>query len=352
MQTVNCFQCQTINSNDSNFCKSCGTQMKCKKCSHQIESDSRFCSSCGEIVIQSKTSDNSPMNKLDFEQKGNSKKMNASFTNEVGMYFASAFNSLVSTQPLKPNNPFQKAIALPSPKNMGQPELPFSNIQDAEIIDNDYSSIVGKIFRETEEGKLEIVDNRLKEKSGFDKIKRLSVLFLYAQKMRGNDAVSREDLNGIITQQKLKLVDLRKFLAGDAKKYINHKDNGTYSVLTGGEEYAVEILNQIANTDYKATPTKAGRKPGKKQTDKTKIGSPSESSLKMKPSALESLKLMVSENYFKEKRSLNDMTVFCEQKRATKYSPQNIQMALKRLVHDKILDRDKNNDGVYEYWKK
>jgi len=63
-------------------------------------------------------------------------------------------------------------------------------------------------------------------------------------------------------------------------------------------------------------------------------------------------KILLSENYFSQKRKLSDVVKYCEEKRATKYSSQNLQNTANRLVKDQILDRGKNSEGQYEYWKK
>jgi hypothetical protein len=237
--------------------------------------------------------------------------------------------------------------------NNAPTEMPF-HIQDAEVV-NDYSELITKIFKENESGKLEIIDNRLKEKSKLDKMKRLVVLFLFARKLMGIDSISREELNEIINREKLADGNYRNFMSKEGSKYFSTKEKGNLSLLVGGEDYAKEILDQIANSDFKPATSKAGRKSGKKNSNnssESSNGQETKSNKSSSPSALEMCNILIKEDYFSTKRKLNELVEYCEEKKAYKFSPQNLQYALNRLVKDQILERGKNNTGQYEYSKK
>ncbi|MBS1587952.1 MAG: zinc ribbon domain-containing protein [Bacteroidetes bacterium] len=355
METTKCNNCNGENVSTSIFCKNCGSQLRCKQCNEIIDTAANFCNSCGATVIAHNNVMNRAINKLEFEQKGNSKSFTAAFTDEVGIYFAGAFNALISGHPLPPKNPFQRSLnpignkRIDSPTSNGKEHN--NHIQDAEIVTDDYAAVIAKIFKQDENGKLEVIDNRLKEKSEYDKIKRLTILFVYAKKLTGVEIVTREELNDIITQQKLTGATFRKFLSADASKFVSQKETG-YSLLAGGEEAAEQFLKEIANPDHKAIPSKAGRRTTKKSG---KEGDPAAKDAKgnssSKPSALEMCNILISDGFFNQKRKLNDIVSYCEEKRATKYSPQNLQYALNRLVKDQVLQRGKNADGQYEYYK-
>lgn len=356
MNTINCSNCQSELAIESVFCKQCGTQLKCKKCGTSREGNANFCIACGESFSLISGNTERAINKIEFSQKGNSKTMTANFTDEVGVYLAGAFNSVVTGHPIPPKNPFRNSLQITSGKNNGNGVIreAASNIQDVEVIEVNFADTIAKIFKQNDDGRLEIVDNRLKEKSKFDKIKRLSVLFVYAKKMSGEESSARDELNNLITQEKLSINDFRKFLSTDAQKYFSVKENGSFSLLTGGKDYAEQILDQIANPDYKPNQSKAGRKAVKKSTSGSSANTESNGNKKsgsINPSALEMMKKLATENYFSNNRKLNDIVAYCGEKKAVKFSPQLVSIALSRLIKDEVLDREKK-EGQYEYWKK
>jgi RNA polymerase subunit RPABC4/transcription elongation factor Spt4 len=268
-----CYNCESENSENSIFCKNCGNILKCQNCNTIISENSKFCVNCGTDLLNSNYKSTRAVNKLEFSQKGNSKQFNAEFTDEVGVYFATAFNSLVSGTPLPAKNPFQKNFQLTGGKvNLNGDDNKTTEFPEAEFVELDESIILLKIFKQTDEGKLEIIDNRVKEKSTYDKVKRLTILFLYAKKLSGIDLVGRNELNAFISQEKLRLSDLRQYISKDGKSHISVKDNGNLSILTGGEDYARDILKQVNDQNYSPTKSKGGRKPGKKTTTNTKKG--------------------------------------------------------------------------------
>lgn len=356
METINCGNCQSELPVESVFCKQCGTQLKCRKCGTAREGNANFCIGCGESFSLISGSTERAINRIEFSQKGNSKTMTANFTDEVGVYLASAFNSVVTGQPIPPKNPFRSPLQINSGKSNGNGFVKdtSSNIQDAEVIDVDSTSTLAKIFKQNDDGKLEIIDNRLKERSKHDKMKRLSVLFLYAKKLSGVDSVSRTELNAIVGTEKLVDNNYRNFLAKEGLKYFSLKADGTFSLLAGGNDYAEQILEEITNPDYKPNQSKAGRKSGKKSGSSSTSNTESNGSKKSasnNPSALEMMKNLNGENYFSNNRKLNDIVIYCREKKTVKFSSSSISIALSRLVKDGVLDRERK-DGQYEYWKK
>ena len=55
-RVIVCSQCKTENSNDSKFCKSCGSPLvkTCPYCNHVLNNDSIYCENCGMKVDSSK----------------------------------------------------------------------------------------------------------------------------------------------------------------------------------------------------------------------------------------------------------------------------------------------------------
>lgn len=356
MNQINCYNCKSEISSEATYCRNCGIQVKCTVCKSNLNEGENFCFNCGEKIFSNIKSENRAVNNIEYVQKGNSKTFKANFTDNVGVYLAGAFNSVITGQALPPKNPFQKTLQKPVFPNHNNTASMSSmdSIEEAEIIEVDYASAIAKIFKQTDDGRLEIIDNRFKEKSQRDKMKRLSVLFLYAKKALNVDNVTRKELNDIIVSNKLGGGNFRKFLSNEATRYFSTKEDGSFYLLAAGEEEARKILNEINNPDFHASVSRSGRKAGKKssQNNSSLTEKESKASNTSNPSALEMCTTLIEAEYFSNKRKLNDICLYSEQKKARKYSPQSFQSALSRLVKDQILERDKNTDGQYEYWKK
>src|SRR5262245_23127038 len=61
---------------------------------------------------------------------------------------------------------------------------------------------------------------------------------------------------------------------------------------------------------------------------------------------------LIKEGFFKTKKKIGDIVEHCSHKLALKIKPNDISGRLARLVRDGTLDREKNQDGQYEYISK
>lgn len=255
-------------------------------------------------------------------------------------------------------NPFHKqpgiqSLNLGSPPSANGKERP-DPIQDAIVVnDDELTDVLGKVFKD-ESGKLVLKDNRLKERSKFDKAKRLVVLFCYARKLINAEPVLREEINEIISREKLNDGNYRAFMSKEVLKYLSEQEKGSYTILAGGEDFAKEILNQIANPEFTPVKAKGGRKGGKRNTNDSNTTSNGKATKgsSATPSAMETCKQLIQEGYFAKAKTLNLIVQHCKEKLALSLTPPNLGMALNRLVKDKILERGKNKENQYEYWKK
>lgn len=351
-----CFQCEVEVIGSPAFCKNCGVQLRCRQCKHELEKDAKFCSECGSKASEDAVNLNPAVNEFEYDQKGNSKKVKAKFTDNVGVFFASAFNTVIGGSSNFNRNPFQRQLGASSANlnglSLGNGKDKNEVIQDAILVNEDeLSEVLGKVFKD-EGGKLVLKDNRLKERSNLDKAKRLVVLFCYARKLMNAEPVTREEINEIISREKLNGGNYRAFMSKEVLKYLSEAEKGSYTILTGGEDFAKEILTQIASPDYIPSKTKGGRKGGKRNPAETSLNGKSSKGSGSTPSAMETGKQLIKEGYFSKAKTLNEIVQYCRDKLAFNYSPQSLGMALNRLVRDKALERGKNKENQYEYWKK
>ena len=64
------------------------------------------------------------------------------------------------------------------------------------------------------------------------------------------------------------------------------------------------------------------------------------------------LSQLIEEGFFKANRTLNAIIDYSGKKKARKFKANELSGPLARFVRDHRLDRDKNKDGQYEYFKK
>lgn len=128
-------------------------------------------------------------------------------------------------------------------------------------------------------------------------------------------------------------------------------------VLTGTEEVEVKNTGKSDSTQRRKKPPARKAKisvggDGKETLPKAKgkktgkrIGTSS------RPGPLEMVNRLISEGFFNKKKSLNEILVFCKEKYAYVYKNNDFSPTLGRAVRSKLLSREKNTEGQYEYIK-
>lgn len=126
-------------------------------------------------------------------------------------------------------------------------------------------------------------------------------------------------------------------------------------VFTGSEE--IEVIDTEMGEPKKRRKKPIGRKgkpsgvggglenPQKGKNEGKRTGSSS------RPGPLEMVNRLISEGYFNKKKSLKDIMVYCKEKYAYVYRNNDFSPTLGRAVRSKLLNREKNAEGQYEYIK-
>lgn len=353
---ITCQKCASALSTEALFCFNCGTQVKCKECQTTLNKGAMFCTNCGTHVMKAEQSTlTTPLNKVEYEQKGDAKKLNANFTDEVGFIFANALNGMIGGHPVS-RSPFHKTLhssAAATGNKSAALSIP-AHAENKAPVDVQYTELLNDalsvIFKQREDGTLELSDGRVKEKNQFDKVRRLCLLYMYAQKTLNIETVSREQLLTIIKAAKLSgNSNFRKYLSMDTGKSFSKRDNGDFALLGAGEDEAKKILAEICNPEIEQVNLKPRKRPDKSTKSATKETT---QGVPMTGSALAVLKSLLDDQYFDSKRKLGDIVGHCKEKKAVSLSSQSISNVLARLVKDNLLERQKSDDGGYEYWKK
>ncbi len=103
-----------------------------------------------------------------------------------------------------------------------------------------------------------------------------------------------------------------------------------------------------ADESSKSKPTRRRKVKGKKEprTIEKKTSRPG------KHGPITVLEELIKDGFFKEKRTLKAIIDYCAKKKARNFRQSDLSGPLGRFVRDQKLDRDKNQDGQYEYFTK
>lgn len=211
---VNCPKCNASLVERGSFCKSCGAQARCLNCKDLLEPDAVACVECGTLVSQGKNGA-APIlraepvaakrNTISFHEDRNSRTFSASLTDEaIGSMsdpLAEFFVHRGAQRITTPRVPGPQDIVIEHGKALppGAPSPPPPAPPAAETDDKLRAA---KLFRENGQT-LNLIDRRLKAKSGQDFVKRLTCLFLYAHELHGRFQVPRADVIAVLKEGKI-----------------------------------------------------------------------------------------------------------------------------------------------------
>ncbi|WP_342089286.1 hypothetical protein [Dyadobacter sp. OTU695] len=255
------------------------------------------------------------MNKLDYEQKGDSRKLKSRFTNEVGSVFAEAFGIMLggNVQSRRIQNPFAGGSSFikvnPTAKSSSR-EL--TNISDAEYAtidaDTGHSDVLPRYFR-LEDNKLKLVNSRVKHSGKLDQSIRIAILTLYAYECADHAEVEKSVLSELLNSTKLYDTHFQGWLA-KCDEIV--KSSSKLQLSVPGREIALEILKEIADDSvikgsiaFSKT-SRGGRRTKRKQTNDSASGveQKAKSSNPRKKGAAYYFGVLIDEGYFGQKRKI------------------------------------------------
>ena len=221
---MTCPNCTEALSERGSFCKFCGAQARCLECKELLEPAAKACVECGTLLGQGNTITNTngatprgpsqalPANRnsITYREDRNSRDFEASSTDtsmqSVGTVLAEVFAQRgvgrITTH--AGAHGFQKEPAVHDAlKGIAAPE---TNIQPQDISDDEPApadlSRIAKIFRSNGDA-LELIERRLKAKSGMDYVRQLTYLFLYAHELHGRHWTPQADIFAILRDGKV-----------------------------------------------------------------------------------------------------------------------------------------------------
>jgi hypothetical protein len=117
------------------------------------------------------------------------------------------------------------------------------------------------------------------------------------------------------------------------------------NVVSGGAVKPAATSEQEA---HQTPQRRASRRPAQKKANGFDGAPPKSTARKTPKRALEDLS---TEGYFSQHRLVGDIAKYLKVNRALTFKTSSLQVALNRLVQDKQMQRGKNAEGQFEYWK-
>lgn len=364
MDLIVCINCKSefIKSENTFYCPKCLAQNICKFCGNQLVKGSIGCVNCGSPI--NSNFNNDAINKIEYEQKGETKKFTATFTNTIGENLVLSLGSLFGNSVLKPTNsinPFShKTITTQNIKDNNL-QSKTSTFDEALIVDetdgNELNNVIEKIFR-VEDDKLILVNQRVKQTGKLDHAIRLSLLTLYGYSCLGKKQVPRSILNEILNHAKVYDSNYRKWMSKCDE--ISKLENGDILELSlPGITSTKNILKEFVDSNIESGSIKfSGLNRSKRKKKKNeailegKNIEPSKKTVTSKKTPLQNIEELIQENYFSDKHRIKDIISFMKDKKATTITNSTLSTVLGRLVKNSKLKREKNSsDGQYEYFK-
>lgn len=350
-----CFNCSKEIPNKENyfFCSKCLTQVKCKACSENLEKDAIGCSNCGTSISEVKSTSNA-VNNIEFEQNGEKKKFVANFTDHIGEGLVSTLSGLFLGANIKStNNPFSTNKNLHVPQHATVKKDSFEDAVVIDIGDDELNQSLTKIFR-FDRDKIVLINTRVKQSGKLDHAIRLSLLTLYAYSVFGKAQIARALLNEILNHAKVYDGNYRVWMANCDE--ISKLENGEIIELSlPGITAAKNILLEFNDPGIDKGKTEFSGSKSKKRKKKKTGEEANESDLSKKSnsknSPLQSVEELIKDNYFSKKRKINEVAQYLKDNKATVISTSSLSTVFGRLIKGSKINREKNSDGQYEYYK-
>jgi len=304
--------------------------------------DALGCGNCG-TRIESIDGNQKTLNQIEFEQKGDSKKFKAIFSDNVGHDLVSTFGGMIGIQLPKGKHGTTQfsRIAIDNHNNREKNQID----QD----DNDLLvEALNKVFK-IDGDKLILQTANLKCKTGLDKAIRVSLLTILGCKYLLNlEDTKRSMITDMLNRAKLNLGSFRAWIGRSEE--IGKKGGGLVFLTTNGLPVAIQVLNEIIDPDIIEGSISFSKNNGAKRKNKGNAEGGAEPNKKSSKSPKEYLTKLIEENFFDTKRTLSDIVKHLKDNHAVIIETSDISGHMGKLVGSKQLKRIKGESKIYEYF--
>lgn len=242
METIStCFSCEMSLPPEAKFCLECGTKVRCSSCATALVKGSKFCFNCGDAVANESKSA-SAMNSIEFNETENGRNFKAAFTDSVGKSISESFGQFMANR-LNQTKALNAAVSKEEKEDAIELKAELIN-QGPSVSERDERTKqlnVTRLFRDKDD-KVILIEPRLKATGKLDYAKRLTYLFLFYSKEKGQDSVTRSSITNIIESVGLYDGNFKAWISS-APDLLNEKDG--VSLRIPGEEVAKKCLSDV-----------------------------------------------------------------------------------------------------------
>jgi hypothetical protein len=284
-QNMDCPNCGEALSERGSFCKFCGGQARCMNCKEVLEPFAAACVECGTKIGASAGAKpqngggyhppQAPRNKITYREDQNGRNLDADFSDStmqafgdvLGFFFASRG---VGQQPANSRLSFREQSAgklpgkaLPAPPNPNTAVL----VDDPPEQKTDLAHI-SEVFQPNGE-ELELIESRLKAKSGRDYVRRLTYLCLYANELHGRQWTAKSSLIAILKDGKVWDPNASRWLS--TKQGFREDGEERLQLIKGGRDDAqkalLEVVDPSVTDDWHPDRKKVAKRGPRKKRD-------------------------------------------------------------------------------------
>lgn len=363
-----CPSCNNELSERALYCASCGVQAKCKACRDILDLKAHFCVSCGTPVGEgssihperaSRPDRVLSHNIIEFSEDAKSRHFHAevsdaavdSVSQSLGIFLSQRIGKPVSRVQRQTSN-LDEVIVDGTDDIKDYEDDPHPIIEGAKALPvGSDLEILQRIFRRTG-NKLELEDSRLKQNSQQDFVRRLTVLFLFAHELYGQQTVPRTDLNAILTKAKVYDSNSRQWIRDTDFITV---DGDSVRLISRGREHAQKVINECLDPQKETTwssQSKSRRRSSKGHSDEKEGEAEGGKARKGRRAKAESytaqVKGLFERDFFAEGHTSKEVLAELERAGYT-FEPRRINEVLLNLTKKGKLSRKQNESKVWVY---
>lgn len=304
---MNCQFCGQALPEGARFCFKCHRQIVCLSCGKPLIDGAEICVYCGRGV-GAKSSDVGLNHILFKEEDGGKRSFEASFSDETAGNVASVFARIVNGEIGQKGADHLQLIDRPATDNqiLLHDDHYDSVSEDTAIRPNDDSNLK-RIFR-SKEGKVSLVEKRLKAKTKTDYQVRACMLYLLYYQQCMQDKPTRESLSAFMAENNLNDGAFRAWLSKNQHFFL--RDESVIELSPEGEEKAKAYLKDVFDDSIESCwkPGSAGASAAKTKSNESKSSQPQMiPDLDLTPAGKESLVDFLNRHHYRKSSSQQNL---------------------------------------------